>query len=43
MKAGEDPELLFGDVNLEKVDEFRRNVPTASQKRNDLYELKALK
>ncbi|ETW07453.1 hypothetical protein H310_01966 [Aphanomyces invadans] len=33
--------IVYADIDIEQVDEMRRNIPTAMQKRTDLYKLVA--
>jgi omega-amidase len=42
-KADLNEEILYADVDLEKMAEVRAGLPYLSQKRNELYELKYLK
>ncbi|CAF0782839.1 unnamed protein product [Brachionus calyciflorus] len=39
-KAGADEEIVYADIDMEKLNEVRGNIPYLKQKRNDLYELK---
>ncbi len=38
-EADEDPLTLFADLDMAQLDERRRNMPLASQRRHDLYEV----
>ncbi|TDH70592.1 hypothetical protein CCR75_005001 [Bremia lactucae] len=37
--CGHGESIVYGEVNLEKVEEMRNNIPTSNQTRSDLYEL----
>lgn len=41
-KAGHDEEIVYADIDLDKMNEKRRNMPYLTQKRKDLYEVKQL-
>ncbi|KUF97445.1 hypothetical protein AM588_10008495 [Phytophthora nicotianae] len=37
--CGHGESVVYAEVDLEKVEEMRRNIPTTNQSRSDLYEL----
>ena len=41
VEAGSGSDVLFSDLDLDKVSEFRTNVPTAKQKRYDVCRVAA--
>lgn len=41
-KAGADEEIVYSDIDLERLKEVRTNMPYLSQKRTDLYDVKDL-
>ena len=38
----ETPSIVYADLELEKIDEMRKNIPTRQQKRRDIYQLQLL-
>lgn len=40
--TGHDRSTIIGDIDLEQVDEIRRNIPVSLQKRDDIYNLKKI-
>ena len=41
-KAGNGEEIIYADIDLDKLNETRTNLPYLKQKRNDIYEVKQL-
>lgn len=41
-KAGFDEEIVYADIDLDKVNEMRTNMPYLTQKRKDLYEVRQI-
>ena len=37
--TGHEESIVYADIDIKKVDEMRRNIPTSSQKRTDIYNL----
>jgi len=37
--AKEEPSIVYADIDLDKVEDFRSSIPTTQQKRTDLYSL----
>lgn len=42
-KADSGEEIVYAEIDLDKLNETRTNLPYLSQKRNDIYEVKQLK
>jgi omega-amidase len=38
-KADENPTIIYADIDLNRLDEIRQQIPITKQKRNDLYEV----
>ena len=40
--AGCDEEVVYAEIDLDKLNEIRTNLPYLKQKRNDIYEIKQI-